>query len=191
MIDADAWIYPEVWHFAQPQWEWLARELPKVNRAVYPWLLLIPHRALYCTKVADDGECNSEAEALRYGQLGLYWGLEQLCIKYGVDLVFAGHTHHYEVTWPVKNATATQKDYVNPRATVHVQSGIAGTGPGGDPFDVPQQDWERIRDKSFSPSYGTLLFHNSTALTYQQRFAANGSVFDSFVLVQEHRAPFA
>ena len=67
MLDADAWIYPEVYSLVQRQWEWLAAQLPLVNRSEYPWLLVVPHRALYCTKVADDGECNSEAEALRYG----------------------------------------------------------------------------------------------------------------------------
>jgi hypothetical protein len=145
---------------------------------------------MYCTKVATDGECNSEAEALRYGQLGLFYGLEPLLQQYGVDLVFAGHTHHYEVTWPVVKGAATQKDYLNPKATVHVQSGIAGTGPGGDPFDVPQEDWERIRDKSFSPSYGKIVFHNATHLTYEQRFCANSSAFDSFTIEQQRHGAF-
>lgn len=190
MLDADAWIYPEVYSLVQRQWEWLAAQLPLVNRSEYPWLLVVPHRALYCTKVADDGECNSEAEALRYGQLGLFFGIEQLLVEHGADLVFAGHTHHYEVTWPVVKGASTQQDYVDPRATVHVQSGIAGTGPGGDPFDVPQQEWERIRDKSFSPSYGKLVFHNATHATYSQLFCENATVFDSFTLVQHRHGPF-
>ena len=106
-------------------------------------------------------------------------------------MVFAGHTHHYEATWPVAKGASTQRDYVNPRATVHVQSGIAGTGPGGDPFDVPQQEWERIRDTSFSPSSGKIIFHNATHLSYQQLFCENATVFDTFVIQQSAHGPFA
>ena len=190
MLDADAWIYPNVYGLVQGQWEWLAAQLPLVNRTRYPWLIVVPHRAMYCTKTKD-AECNSEAAALRDGQLGLFWGLEPLLIKHGVDMVFAGHTHHYEATWPVAKGASTQRDYVNPRATVHVQSGIAGTGPGGDPFDVPQQEWERIRDTSFSPSYGQIIFHNATHLTYQQLFCENATVFDTFVIQQSAHGPFA
>ena len=46
-------------------------------------------------------------------------------------------THHYERTWPVFNGTETARNYINPAAAVHVQSGIAGTG-GSDPFNVTQ-----------------------------------------------------
>jgi hypothetical protein len=46
-------------------------------------------------------------------------------------------THHYERTWPVFNGTETSQNYWNPTSTVHVQSGIAGTG-GADQFSVAQ-----------------------------------------------------
>jgi hypothetical protein len=48
MLDADAWIYPEVYGLVQGQWEWLAAQLPLVNRTRYPWLIVVPHRAMYC-----------------------------------------------------------------------------------------------------------------------------------------------
>ena len=190
MLDADAWIYPEVFGLVQGQWQWLAAQLPLVNRTRYPWLIVVPHRAMYCTKTKD-AECNSEAAALRDGQLGLFWGLEPLLAKYGVDFYFSGHTHHVEWTWPTVRGAATAAHFDAPRGTIHVQSGIAGTGPGGDPFDVPQQEWERIRDTSFSPSYGQIIFHNATHLTYQQLFCENASVFDTFVIQQSAHGPFA
>jgi hypothetical protein len=51
------------------QWLWLNATLATINRTVTPWLFVIGHRAMYCTKTTD-GECNSEAETLRYGFLG-------------------------------------------------------------------------------------------------------------------------
>lgn len=52
-------------------------------------------------------------------------------------IVALTQTHHYERTWPVFKGTETATHYMNPAATVHVQSGIAGTG-GADPFNVTQ-----------------------------------------------------
>ena len=187
-VDADAWAYPAVYGLAQPQWEWLNASLAAVDRAATPWLVLFTHRALYCTKTAD-GECNSEAQTLRYGFFEQFWGLESLLLQYGVDLVFAGHTHHYERTWPVREGLATQRDYVDARGPVHVQTGIAGVD-GSDPFDAPQQPWEAFRDTDFRPSFTRLTFFNDTHAEVAQRHAANGTVFDSFVLQQRAHGPF-
>jgi len=189
VIDTDAWIYPEVWQLAQPQWEWLQSALQRIDRTATPWVVVAGHRAMYCTKT-DDGECNSEAQTLRYGMLEQFWGLEALLVDAGVDLYLAGHTHHVESTWPVREGVATQHDYINPRATVHVQSGIAGTGPGGDAFQVPQQEWERFRDLTLTPSYTRLTVHNDTHMTVTQLRAADRSVLDTFTIVQTAHGPF-
>lgn len=91
-IDADAWVYPLVWDLAKPQWLWLNATLAAIDRSVTPWVVLYTHRALYCTKVLDDGECISEAASLRDGLFdGALWGLEPLLLEHSVDLVFAGH----------------------------------------------------------------------------------------------------
>ena len=181
-IDADAWVYPLVWELAKPQWLWLNATLAAVDRSVTPWVVLYTHRAMYCTKVLDDGECISEAASLRDGLfLGTLWGLEALLLEYSVDLVFAGHTHHYERTWPVAKSVATATNYVSPRAPVHVQTGISGVD-GNDPFDAPQQPWEAFRDVTFRPSYTRLTLLNDTHAHVEQLHAANGTVFDAFTI---------
>eukprot|EP00595_Chromulina_sp_UTEXLB2642_P002691 CAMPEP_0196766146 /NCGR_PEP_ID=MMETSP1095-20130614/19545_1 /TAXON_ID=96789 ORGANISM="Chromulina nebulosa, Strain UTEXLB2642" /NCGR_SAMPLE_ID=MMETSP1095 /ASSEMBLY_ACC=CAM_ASM_000446 /LENGTH=249 /DNA_ID=CAMNT_0042126575 /DNA_START=350 /DNA_END=1095 /DNA_ORIENTATION=- len=172
-IDPDAWIYPPVYDLAKPQYEWLDSALAKVNRTETPWLIGTVHRAMYCTKTYDR-ECNGEALTLRYGFRKEQYGLESLFQKYGVDIYFSGHTHHYERTWPVRDGAATQYDYINPKATVHIQSGIAGVD-GYDSFDAPQQSWEAFRDLTFSPSYSRLVIYNDTHATVQQLFSNNGS----------------
>ena len=167
-LDPDAYIYPLVYNLLDAQYAWLKAALQRVNRTRTPWLVFLVHRAAYCTK-STDGECNSEAETLRKGQLGVRAPLETLLQQYGVDFYFSGHTHHYERTWPVLAGAATAQHYVNPRATIHIQSGIAGTGPG-DMFVVPQEPWEAFRDELYVPSYGRLVFHNESAATYYVRF---------------------
>ena len=190
-LDPDAWIYPLVYPLLDEQFAWLQGAMKTIDRSATPWVVFLVHRAAYCTK-STDAECNSEAETLRNGQLGLRAPLEPLLAAHGVDFYFAGHTHHYERTFPVVRGAATQRDYQQPRGTVHIQSGIAGTGPG-DEFSVPQQEWEAFRDTRYVPTYGRLTLHNATHATYEQLYNDNGTVFDAFTLVNAqplHGAPF-
>ena len=166
VLDPDAWIYPLVYPLLDAQYAWLVGAMKTIDRRATPWVVFLVHRAAYCTK-STDAECNSEAESLRNGQLGLRAPLEPLLAQYGVDFYFSGHTHHYERTWPVVRGAAPRRDYAEPRGTVHVQSGIAGTGPG-DEFVVPQAAWEAFRDTAYWPTYGRLTFFNDTHALYEQ-----------------------
>jgi len=190
-LDPDAWIYPLCYDLLDEQYAWLEGAMKGIDRTRTPWIVFLVHRASYCTKTTDP-ECNSEAEALRYGQLGTRAPLEKLLAAYGVDFYFSGHTHHYERTFPVLRGVATQTNYSEPRGTVHIQSGIAGTGPG-DEFTVPKAPWEAFRDEDYYPTYGRLTLFNHTHALYEQLYNDNGTVFDSFLLVNSqsnHGAPF-
>ena len=90
-LDPDAWIYPLVYPLLDEQYAWLQGAMATIDRARTPWVVFLVHRAAYCTKTTDP-ECNSEAEALRNGQLGVRAPLEVLLARYGVDFYFSGHT---------------------------------------------------------------------------------------------------
>jgi hypothetical protein len=193
MFDTDAWIYPEVFHLAPPQLEWMHKDLAKVDRKVTPWIIVIGHRSMYCTKNTDP-ECNGEAEAIRVGFTlpngTKIDGVEPLLLRYGADLYFGGHTHHYMRTWPVKRRQLMQKNYVNPLGPVHVQSGIGGVD-GQDEFALPMKPYDAWRDDvHYYRSFSRLVVHNATHLTFTQHNAVNGTVFDSLVLQQQHHGPF-
>ena len=191
MLDADAWIYPAVYGLVQGQWEWLAAQLPLVDRKRYPWLVVVPHRAMYCTKT-DDGECNSEAEALRYGQLGLFWGLEQLLVQHGVDLVFAGHHHSYQrlaglagsgpapggagnLTIAVPCPPGDVPVYKGGVAPVYIDIGTGGAGYSTN-IITPQPEWACV--VQFWHGFGRLTIHNGSALQWAFVNDADGSVAD-------------
>ncbi|KAF0310723.1 Acid phosphatase type 7 [Amphibalanus amphitrite] len=57
------------------------------------------------------------------------YGMEELLMKYGVDLAIWAHEHSYERLWPVYNETVyngTAADpYRNPGAPVHIVTGSA------------------------------------------------------------------
>jgi acid phosphatase type 7 len=144
---------------------------------------------MYCDLADDDPECLAEAETIRNGRNGNY-GLEPLMLKYGVDMYFAGHTHHYQREWPVARGAAVQQSYLEPRAPVHIQSGIAGVD-GGEAFPPTRRPYTAYRDEELNIGFSRLIFHNRTHLTFQQLFAVNGTVLDTFTLVQHNHGPFS
>eukprot|EP00434_Breviolum_minutum_P031013 symbB.v1.2.027430.t1/scaffold2809.1/size69810/5 len=87
--------------------------------------------------------------------------MESLFYQYGVDLVFNGHVHSYERSFPVYNNS------VNECGTVHLVVGDGGNyeGPAiyeGHPsgWRQPQPEWSAFREASYGP--GLLTVYNST-----------------------------
>ena len=47
-------------------------------------------------------------------------------MKYGVDLILEAHEHSYERLWPVYQEKVYGYDYINPKAPIHLVTGMAG-----------------------------------------------------------------
>lgn len=140
MINTEFYYYTKYgWSQIARQFEWLEAELKRANanRATAPWIIVLGHRPLYCLKKKekkskegegddDASECDVEAmerpvvrKGIKMHDSGsLQYGLEDLFYKYGVDLYFAGHEHHYGRTLPLYN-----------------QEVKSGTKSGSNPYD--------------------------------------------------------
>ena len=142
------------------------------------------------------------AKRLGGASADLITDMQPLLNKYGVDLFVAGHWHYYESLWPGTKGTADcpnclqplAKDFNNPRGTVHVTTGNGGP-PGVDDFHehCPGGDCNSIpatRMQSIEYGYGRLTIHNASTLEFAQHANVNGSVIDSFILVQSSHGPF-
>lgn len=70
-----------------PQYAWLESELPKVNRAETPWLIVLVHSPWY----NSNNYHYMEGETMRVQ-------FESWFVKNKVDVVFSGHVHAYERT---------------------------------------------------------------------------------------------
>ena len=142
---------------------------------------------MYCDPTGDP-ECDGESETIRYGINGSF-GLEQLMLKYGVDLYFAGHTHRYQRNFPTAHGALVQTNYINPLAPVHIQSGIAGVS-GGEAFLPASRPYTAFRDTALNVGFGRIVVHNATHITFSQLMAVNSSVVDTFTLKQNRHGPF-
>ncbi|PON52009.1 Acid phosphatase [Parasponia andersonii] len=102
-----------------PQYKWLRKELPKVNREETLWLVLV-HCPLYSSYV----DHYTEGESMRV----VY---ESWFVEYKVDVVFSGHVHAYErserisnIAYNIVNGICTPKS--DQSAPVYVTIGDGG-----------------------------------------------------------------
>lgn len=120
--------------------------------------------------------------------------LEPLLHEFGVDFYAAGHSHLYGVTWPMANGTATQKDYIEPKATIYITEGNGGVpgAPGVHKFTKPAADYMRIG--ATGGAHGRMIATNGTVLTYEHVFnngnGGAGEVMEQWSVVQHKHGTF-
>jgi 3',5'-cyclic AMP phosphodiesterase CpdA len=155
------------------QVSWLRTELTAAPRP--RWTVVFGHRPLWAT--------NHGGNDIPAGNAVLQSLIEDVLDDAKVDLVIQGHIHDYERTYPMRKGVATATNYSSPAAPVYVVSGGAGNREGNDhpPGDQP---WVP------HPSPGTnalsfgLITLSPAALVWQQLFAGNATVFDSFTITK-------
>eukprot|EP01095_Lingulamoeba_sp_RSL-Kostka_P005163 TRINITY_DN16505_c0_g1_i1.p1 TRINITY_DN16505_c0_g1~~TRINITY_DN16505_c0_g1_i1.p1 ORF type:complete len:444 (-),score=79.77 TRINITY_DN16505_c0_g1_i1:106-1437(-) len=170
------------------QYHYLKTTLSEVDRSVTPYIIVVGHRSLYCTKTTDN-ECNSEAETLRNGWDNKFFGLEKLFYEYGVDVYLGGHTHHSQNTYPVYQSIATQENYTNPKATCYFVGGIGGP-PSVDYIDVPNPSFMQYTDFDYNVGYNLLTFHNATHLSVDFHSAVDNSILHHVMIQQDNHGSF-
>ena len=113
MIDSNRNVSPK-----SEQYQWLDEQLAASDST---WKFVCHHHPLYSSDENDYGDLwqtnRSSHGDMRVRQLA------PLYEKHHVDIVWNGHIHSYERTWPVREGTAQQDD-----APIYI---IAGGGGGG------------------------------------------------------------
>jgi len=101
--------------FRAKQKAWLEQALKK---STAKWKFAGHHHPVYSSDENDYGDTYKEKSA--NGDVRVRDDFLELYEKYGVDMVFFGHLHSYERTWPIKNGR------VDRNGVVYVQTGGAG-----------------------------------------------------------------
>lgn len=127
-----------------PQYKWLEKELPKVNRSETPWLIVLMHSPWYNSYNYH----YMEGETMRV----MY---EPWFVQYKVDVVFAGHVHAYErservsnIAYNVINGICTPVN--DQSAPVYITIGDGGNLEGlATNMTEPQPKYSAYREASF------------------------------------------
>ena len=114
MIDSNKDLSPD-----SEQYKWLDIELAKSQAK---WKIVCHHHPPYSSDENDFGKLWSVNKST-YGDLKTRQ-LTTLYDKYSVDIVWSGHIHSYERTWPIKNGQVV--DGINTHGTIYMVTGGAG-----------------------------------------------------------------
>ncbi len=126
------------------QYKWLISDLESINRIKTPWLIVVSHCPWYNSNKAHQ----NETQTLRMRET-----FEPIFYKYGVNIVFTGHVHAYERTWPV------YANEINPNAPVYIVIGDGGNNEGHAYTYLPQPKWSAYRNGT-QYGYGQFIIYD-------------------------------
>ena len=147
-----------------PQYEWLINELAKSKSK---WKIAAHHHAPYSSDSDDYG--NTESSLPLDGDPN-FDPIIPLYEKYNVDIVFYGHIHSYERTWPLLNKK------VDENGVVYVQCGGAG---GDNEYSGVIRSWFSAKLKS--DHHFCIVSVNNSKL-YLTAIDYSGNLFDQYVI---------
>ncbi|GAB9476420.1 hypothetical protein Gpo141_00013486, partial [Globisporangium polare] len=167
------------------QLAWVEADLKKAaaNRADVPWIIVAMHRPMYSIKDADaSGNPTGQPKIIQAA-------FEELFIKYGVDVVVAGHEHSYERNFPIARGAAVttgvssdNSTYVNPKAPVYMITGAAGTVENHTTKPTNTVPWNAASDNS---NWGvSVMTVSRSSLEFKFVASANQAVLDRFVITK-------
>ena len=170
---------------------WLKQDLEKANRhrSERPWIVMLTHRLLYCATDWNSKE-GPKGKDCGVHSVRLRGALEEILHREGVDLFIQAHVHNYERNTPIYNNLTVKSDYddlhihVNPKATVYITNGNAGSKYGhNDPISTTMPLWSVYASEEFG--YGRVVVHNTTHFYYEQFSAQSLKVIDYVWIIKE------
>ena len=156
IVDSNKRLVP-----GSPQWKWIEHDLA-TSKAT--WKFVAHHHPPFSSHENDYGDTY---KGLSYrGDLNVR-RLVPLYEKYGVDIVWYGHIHTYERTWPIRNGRVDEKNGV-----IYIQ-----TGGGGAELEnfAPTRSW--FTAKVFRGwQYCLVTIHGNTLR--MMAYDINGRMYD-------------
>jgi len=153
------------------QYAWIEQDLSlayqQAQKNPFPsWIILAGHRPFLCSTQSEyDQHCPGANLITTY---------EPLILKYHVDLVFAGHIHCYERTYPTINGTTNPpytNNYTNINEPIYIVQGTSGAWIG-DEWIRPEPEWSAFRKEEYG--YGRMEV-TTTATKSTLYYAFHGS----------------
>jgi predicted phosphodiesterase len=162
MVDSNRKVDPE-----SQQYQWLERSLSQCQAT---WKFVVHHHPVYSSDENDYGDLWKTNRSTR-GDPRLR-RLAELYERYGVDVVWNGHIHSYERTWPVRaNAAAAAGD-----GPVYL---ITGGGGGG--LETPGPYRPFFQNHVRRGHHYCMVHINGGTLEFRA-FDLQGRLFDSMLL---------
>ena len=183
-ISSELYYYSDYYNneILMRQYNWLVNDLAASNKRGAKWKVVFAHRPMYCSIDTNDGNsiCTSDTQILRdgttYSSGYRVAPLEKVLYNYGVDFFFAGHMHSYERLWPTYREQVLRRNYIEPKAPIHIITGSAGCNENLDNYDKGVYPWSAFKSDTYG--FGMLDIYNNTFARWRQINAKDGKVLD-------------
>ena len=139
------------------QYNWLQNDLILVNRNITPWIIVVMH----CPWYSSNKNHYSDTQTVYMKE-----SMEALFYNFNVNIVFNGHVHDYERTYPVYN------NKVNNFGPTYITIGNAGNLEGLDNKYYDKPNWSAFRNGT-EYGYGKFTIINKNT-AYWEWFINNG-----------------
>ena len=150
---------------------WLEGELSRAREmAGIDWIIVFLHYPPY-------------SSGATHGVSPIASSLTPLFDKYGVDLVFSGHEHNYERTYPIRGGAVVSRNksmYIDPGGTIYIVAGGGGRSLYRD-FIEPKPKWSVVRDARYSV---VVVMVDGPTIKVKAIDSLNGAVFDEFTIIK-------
>jgi hypothetical protein len=133
------------------QYNWLQNDLKSINRNITPWLIIVMHCPWYSSNINHYNEKQT---------IIMRESMEDLFYKYSVNIVFNGHVHNYERTYPV------YKNLIDTKAPIYITIGNAGNLEGLSNDYFTQPIWSAFRNGT-EYGYGVLIIINKEIMVWK------------------------
>jgi len=133
------------------QYIWLQNNLASIDRLTTPWIIVVMHCPWYSSNMNHYSD--SQTILMRDS-------MEDLFNEYKVNIVFNGHVHDYERTYPV------YRNDTDIHGTVYITIGNAGNLEGLDNRYNPQPKWSAFRNGTHY-GYGMLTVVDERKLVWR------------------------
>ena len=144
---------------------WLESDLAAARSGDCDWIIVFFHRHPYAS-----GGGHGDQSDVKDVWIPIF-------DEYGVDLVFNGHTHYYERSYPLKGGTIVDDEmftYQKPGGTVYVTTGGAGA-----PLATPgTASWQAWNEKEYH--YCVVKVRPGKKLSVSSDYYENGNSMEEF-----------
>lgn len=133
------------------QYKWLEADLAKIDRTKTPWVIAVWHTPWYTSNAHHP---MTEGAMMKDD-------MEDLMLKYEINVVISGHVHAYERTHPVAKGVVDCNNGIN-----YITIGDGGNREQfATPWTPVQPAWSALREYAYG--YGQLHTVNSTHALWQ------------------------
>jgi hypothetical protein len=128
------------------QYKWLECELNKIDRKTYPWLIVLMHCPFYNSNIYHQNEIQT---------INMSKSMEKILYDYKTNIIFSGHVHAYERTYPIYN------NKINKNGPIYIVIGTGGNSEGHYTNYLNKPEWSAYRN-GLEYGYGKLEIFNKT-----------------------------